>query len=244
MIFGARQQEYDLTTATVATTRQKRKRGERRTFAVTLAVCALLAFVVFAWVYGPAYVAYWNYAPREGDIVFQSLPRSRLVNAIEGGSQSPYSHCGIVAKQNGGWVVYEAYRNVAATPLKEFIFRGRDKGFAVYRFKQAYRKHIPATIENTRKYLGRPYDVRYRMDDDSIYCSELIYKAYRNASGGQQLGTLVRLGDLNWRPYESTIKHFERGPAPLDRIMITPKHLAQASQLELAFSHNIAVANP
>lgn len=229
--------------ATVTTTRQKRNRRERRIFAVTLAVCALLAFVVFACIYGPAFVAYWNYSPQEGDILFQSLPRSRLVNAIEGVSESPYSHCGIVSKQNGKWVVYEAYRNVEATPLKEFIFRGRNQGFAVYRLKPVHQQYIPATIKHVHNYLGRPYDVQYRMDDDHIYCTELIYKAYRDSSG-QQLGTLVRLGDLNWRPFENSIKHFENGPVPLDREMITPKDMAIANQLELVFAHNIAAANP
>ena len=216
---------------------------ERRIFVVTLAVCALLATSVFASVCGPAYVAYWNYSPLEGDILFQSLPHSRLVNAIEGVSQSPYSHCGIVSKQNGKWVVYEAYENVEATPLKEFIFRGRNQGFAVYRFKSNYQQYIPVTIKGVKTFLGRPYDVRYRMDDDRIYCTELIYKAYHQSSG-QQLGKLVRLGDLDWRPFENTIKHFERGPVPLDREMITPMHMAQASQLEIVFAHEIAANIP
>ena len=237
-------QESSITVATVATTRLKRNRRERRIFAVILAVFSLFVLTIFAWVYGPTYLAYWNYSPQEGDILFQSLPRSRLVNAIEGVSESAYSHCGIVAKQDGGWIVYEAYRNVEATPLREFIFRGRNQGFAVYRFKPAYQQFIPATIDKVQTFLGRPYDVRYRMDDDYIYCTELIYKAYRASSGGQQLGELVRLGDLNWRPYESTIKHFERGPVPLDRGITTPKAMAQADQLELVFAHKMNECPP
>jgi len=35
------------------------------------------------------------------------------------------------------------------------------------------------------KYLGRPYDYRYQLDDESIYCSELIYKSFRDATNGQ-----------------------------------------------------------
>lgn len=229
--------------ANVVSTRQKRDRKERRVLVVTLGFCTLLAFIAFGWAYGRAYVAYWNYSPQEGDILFQSLPHSRLVNAIEGVSQSPYSHCGIATRQDGKWVVYEAYRNVEVTPLREFVFRGRNQGFAVYRFKASYQQYIPATIESAKKYLGRPYDARYRMDDDRIYCTELIYKAYRQSSG-QQLGKLARLGDLNWHPFEDTIKHFENGPVPLDREMITPKDMAEASQLELVFGYNIAVGKP
>jgi hypothetical protein len=64
------------------------------------------------------------------------------------------------------------------------------------------------------------------MDDKRIYCTELIHKAYHESSG-QQLGTLVRLGDLNWRAPENTIRHFERGRLPLDREMTTPRQMAQ-----------------
>ncbi len=191
------------------------------------------------WAFGPAYVAYWSYSPQEGDILFQSLPHSRLVNAIEGVSESPYSHCGIVAKEDGAWVVYEAFHQVEVTPLKEFLFRGRNQGFAVYRLKEKYRQHIPDTLRNAKKYLGRPYDVRYRMDDECIYCSELIYKAYRDSTG-EELGSLARLGDLPWRPHEKTIIHFEGGPVPLDREIVTPKQMSLADQLELVFVHGIS----
>ena len=77
------------------------------------------------------------------------------------------------------------------------------------------------------------------MDDDQIYCTELIYKAFRDASGGQELGPLVRIGDLNWQPYEDTIKHYEGGPVPHDRRMITPKDMAEAEQLDRVFAHRL-----
>ncbi|QDT33037.1 YiiX/YebB-like N1pC/P60 family cysteine hydrolase [Thalassoglobus polymorphus] len=228
--------EGKLIPSTSLTAQQKRKQKDRQIFAGTLLVCGLVALIVYGWAFGPAYRAYWIYKPQEGDIIFQSLPRTRLVNAIEGVSDSPYSHCGIISKQNGKWVVYEAFRDVEMSPLREFIFRGRNQGFAVYRFRTEFQKDVPATIKNVKTFLGRPYDARYRMDDEAIYCSELIYKAYENASG-QQLGPLVKLGDLNWSPYQETIKYYEAGPVPLNREMITPKEMAQASQLELVFAH-------
>lgn len=76
----------------------RRNERSRRIVVVTAVACALLSFAVFAWVYGAAYVAFWSYQPLEGDVLFQSLPHSRLVNAIEGVTASPYSHCGMVAR--------------------------------------------------------------------------------------------------------------------------------------------------
>lgn len=225
---------------TVTRTRPNRRRRERWIVAGILTACVLLAGGVYGSAYGPAWRAYWSYAPQEGDILFQSLPRGLLVNAIEGVSGSPYSHCAIVSRQDGEWVVYEAYRQVEVTPLREFLFRGRERGFVVYRLKAEHQPQVPAMIEQVQSYLGRPYDARYRLDEERIYCSELIFKSYRDATDGQQLGKLVRLGDLNWQPYESTIQHFEGGPVPLEREMITPKELALSPQLELVFRYNLA----
>lgn len=202
----------------------------------------MLGLIVFVSINGASYFKDVDYAPEEGDILFQSLPHSRLVDAIEGVTDSPYSHCGIVSERQGRWVVYEALKDVRATPLPEFLSRGRKQGFAVYRLKPKFRKHIPDTIKHVRSLLGRPYDVRYRMDDQYIYCSELVFKGYQKATG-DELGKLVRLGDMNWRPYRSTIEFYENGPVPHDRKMITPRDLAKARQLKLVQSHNLTIAN-
>lgn len=186
----------------------------------------------------PAYVAYFNYEPKPGDMIFQSLSRNKLVNAIEGVTESRISHCGIVGREGGRWVVYEAYSGgVQATPLRAYLFRGRGYGYAVHRLKPEYQSYVPETLRCAQTYLGRPYDIRYRLDDEKIYCSELIYKAYRQASG-DALGQLVRFGDLNWQPHESAITYFEGGPVPLDREMITPIDLSKAPQLEKVYSFN------
>lgn len=194
-----------------------------------------------AWNAWSASVGYAQYEPHEGDVVFQSLPDGPVVWAIEGVTKSPYSHCGIVGRRDGQWIVFEAYRSVSATPLWTFVSRGRGGGFAVYRLREECRSHIPATLRCCETYLGRPYDIRYRMDDEKIYCSELVYKAFRDATAGQQLGDLVRFGDMDWGPYERLIRQIEGGPVPVDREMITPRDLARARQLEPVFSHNIAI---
>jgi len=125
--------------------------------------------------------------------------------------------------------------------LKTFLLRGRGGGCAVYRLREECRAHIPETLRCCEKYLGRPYDIRYRMDDEKIYCSELVFKAFRDATDGQQLGNLVKFGDMNWEPYEMLIRQIEGGPVPVDREMITPRDLAKARQLEPVFAHNISL---
>ena len=67
-----------------------------------------------------------------------------------------------------------------------------------------------------------------------IYCSELLYKAVRDATG-RKLGKIRKLGELNWRPYEQVIRHIESGSLPLDREMITPRDFSEAPELREVF---------
>ena len=184
-----------------------------------------------------------QYHPQVGDVLFQALPKGvDLVEAIEGVTDSNYSHCGVVVKsEEGDWRVFEAIGLVGSVSLESWTNRGRGRKFAAYRLKNEYATEIPKFLGALPKYALRPYDVRYRMDDDFIYCSELVYKAYRDATG-KPLGKLIRLGDMNWRPYVATIRKYEGGPPPLDRKMITPIDLSKAPQLKKVFDNGLAKA--
>ena len=190
--------------------------------------------LVFVFSFIPLVFAFGSYEPKEGDLYFQSLPRNAVINAIEGASESLYSHCGILVRKGGEWFVLEAIGPVRETPLAKWINQARDRHYDVFRLGEKHAENIPNFIKAARKYLGRPYDIRYRMDDEKIYCSELIFKGYRDATG-EQLGKLVKFGDLKWERHVSIIIAIE-GSIPVNRIMITPRHLSEAKQLEKVFS--------
>lgn len=175
------------------------------------------------------------YEPREGDVFFQSFPRNALTDAIEGVTRSPFSHCGILRRGEYGWLVIEAVEPVRETPLADWIRRGREGRYTVFRLKEPHRDRIPAMLAAARRYLGRPYDIRYRFDDEKIYCSELVYKAFRDAGGGE-LGRMQALGEMNWKPHKEFIRQLEGGAVPLDRTMITPRALSEAPQLEKVYT--------
>ena len=172
-----------------------------------------------------------SYKPQHGDIVFQSLPHIPIIDAIEGSTHSPYSHCGIVVKQDNVWHVLEAIGPVKLTRIEQWVSQGRDEAFSVYRLKPAFQPKIAAMITAAEKFIGLPYDIQYELDDEKIYCSELIYKGFLKASG-ERMGKTVKLGDLDWRPHEKVIREIAGDPVPLQREMITPRDLAQAEQLE------------
>jgi hypothetical protein len=178
-----------------------------------------------------------DYTPQEGDIVFQSLPHNAIIDTIEGSTGSPFSHCGILHQVGTEWKVIEAIGPVKETSVTAWEMQGRDGRFTVYRLKSKYRDKIPAFIKAAQGYEGLPYDIHYDMDDKAIYCSELIYKAFRKATG-EELGRLQKLSELKWEPYVAVIKQLEGGVVPLDRLLITPRSMSEATQLEKVFEES------
>jgi len=179
------------------------------------------------WAKSPA-----GYKPVSGDVIFQSFPHNPLTDLIESATESTYSHCGLVVVRPGGAVVLEAIGPVTETPLEQWIARGRDGAFAVYRLRHEYAGRVGEIIQAANRFRGRPYDSRYRFDDEKIYCSELVFKAFQKVTG-EELGVVRKLAEFNWKPNEAAIRRLEGGGLPLERKMISPKDLAAARQLRL-----------
>jgi len=184
----------------------------------------------------PVFYHYLRYSPQEGDVVFQSLPHNDLADAIEGITHSPYSHCGVVLRNDKGqWVVIESIFNVHETPLFLWILRGRGADIAAYRLDAGHAALVPEFKKNLLAHLGEPYDFEYDMSkNEGDYCSGLVYSAFAKTSG-EKMGTLQKLRDLDWKPYEHFILKEQGGKLPLDRVMITPASLASAPQLHEIF---------
>lgn len=197
-----------------------------------VAVLALLATTALAE------REFGGYEPKAGDVVFQSLGSSPLIDMIEGSTKSGYSHCGLVAQKDGKWVVIEAIGPVREIPLGDWIRQGHKDGFAAYRLKAPFASKADTFVKAAYTFLGRPYDIRYRLDDEKIYCSELVWKSFRKATG-EDLGRLMKLKELDWKPHVALIKQLENGDVPLEREIITPVAVARAPQLERVYTRDI-----
>ena len=216
-------------------------RGGRVRLVVLLLVFAVLvcAYRDQTWALLSRTPALWNYviySPREGDVVFQSLPHGGLVDAIEGVSHSTYSHCGVVLRdENGKWAVIESIGNVHETPLFQWIFRGRGGSLAAFRLDSKYAPLIPQFKKDLLAYSGDPYDFSYDMSQhQGVYCSDLVFLAFQQATN-EKLGSLERLGDLDWKGHTAFIRAEANGQLPLDRVLITPASLARAPQLHRVY---------
>ena len=134
-----------------------------------------------------------------GDLIFQTS-KSPQSNAIQLATKSKYSHCGIIYKIDGNFIVFEASSKVKKTPIKKWIESGKDHIYVVKRLKNASEILTSATLEKMKlisnKFNGKNYDSTFEWSDEKIYCSELIWKIYYQATG-IEIGKLKKLKDFD-----------------------------------------------
>ena len=113
---------------------------------------------------------------REGDVIFQTS-QSQQSPLIQIATRSKISHCGIIVMKNGKPYVLETLKTLVVTPLDKFIARGEG---GKYWLKRSNKENIKIKYDS---YLGKPYDLAFKFDNDKFYCSELIYDIYKNQLG-------------------------------------------------------------
>jgi hypothetical protein len=176
----------------------------------------------------------WLADKQAGDVVFQSLPHGPLVDAIEGVSGSPSSHCGILMRKEGDWVVAESIGTVRYTPLWQWVMRGRGAVVEAWRPRAPFAADAAKLMPPIERLWGLPYDFRYAPGEAEIYCSELVRIVYAEGQG-VTLGDWEALGTLNWKPHEAFIREMEGGALPLERPMVTPVSLTRDARLARVF---------
>ena len=202
-----------------------------RRISQAVALCLLLAAFLYA---ANPQVDLSQYDFRDGDIVFQHWS-NRLGNVICDVTESPLSHCGMIVHRNGEPQVIEAVGPVRYIALAKWMKQGQKQHFTQMRLRDVSKEQIAKTIKVAESMLGVPYDIQYELDDEKIYCSELVYKAYLRGAK-ISVGEIQKLGDLNWKPNEAFIREITGGDLPLEREMVSPASVARSSKLKLIYS--------
>lgn len=165
----------------------------------------------------------WGEAILPGDLVFQDLNCGERCELIRSVTNSPYSHVGVVVEADGERVVWEALAPVGPVPLREWVRRGIDRKVAVYRPRPALtalRADVEAAMEGM---AGRSYDGDYQWDEERIYCSELVAKAYADA--GQEL---VAPHTVDLGRHTDRVAMLSGGRLTPETLMVTPADLARS----------------
>jgi hypothetical protein len=169
---------------------------------------------------------------KTGDVVLQAS-RSRQSALIRQASESPYSHVGIVEVARDGVFVLEAVQPVSRTPWKRWRARGTGGKVTVLRAKGLEASVLSRVVAEAKRELGKPYDALFRWDEEALYCSELVAKAFERGAklhvGTQQHVKSLKLSaaDLALAP--------SLGIDP-EQTLLTPASLAHDRQFVVVHS--------
>ena len=190
-----------------------------------------------------------NFQLQEGDLLFQDLDSSALCDAIElvtpGYNDANFSHIGFIVSDDGKLKVLEAIPpKVILTELEDFLSRSKDKDgnpkVIVGRLKKEYKKAIPKAVEFAHKKIGVDYDGIFIMNNNSYYCSELLYEAFSKDSIFQlQAMTFLHpdSGDTlqTWKDY-----YAELGvKIPENELGINPGIMSLSKKIEIVHIYGI-----
>lgn len=173
---------------------------------------------------------------KDGDMIFQTSQSSQC-EALRIATKSKFSHCGIIYIKNGKSIVYEAVQPVKITPMEDWIKRGKGKNYVIKRLKNAEKTLTPYVLSKMKlegeKFNNKDYDLYFEWSDNKIYCSELLWKIYKNGAN-IELCNLQKLKDfnLNDKKVKVILKERYGNKIPLDEKVIAPSQIVNSAILE------------
>ena len=164
---------------------------------------------------------------KEGDVIFQTS-LSQQSPLIQMATRSKISHCGIIVIKDGKPYVLETLKTLVITPLDKFIARGENGKYWV---KRSNKENVKINYES---YLGIPYDLAFKFDNDKFYCSELIYDIYKNQLGielckPKKVSDYLILGLSNLPQLE---KVMEKREITKEQYVVAPVDIFESDYLE------------
>lgn len=127
---------------------------------------------------------------QDGDVIVQDSKVEKILQvfAMEGG----FTHVGIVEARPEGSVVIESADKVVETPMSEFLARGDEGAFAVYRLKGLTPEQGKSVVAAARQQIGKPNDFFLKRGWEQLYSSELVRLAFNDI--GVEVGRAQKVG--------------------------------------------------
>ena len=172
---------------------------------------------------------------QDGDIIFQTS-QSPQCEAVRIATNSKFSHCGIIYDINGKWFVFEAVQPVKLTSFEDWIQHGKDNKYVVKRLKNTA-VLTPVILQKMKNYSqqfdGKEYDAYFEWTDNRIYCSELVWKIYKNGSD-IELCPLRELKEfnLNDKRVQKILSERYGNAIPFNEKVVAPSNLVESDLLK------------
>lgn len=186
---------------------------------------------------------------KNGDVVFQTQFNWQSA-AVMIGTDSRYTHIGVVKATPIGNVVIEAGDTIHEVAADEWFKQGFLHRYAIYRYRNLLPRYAEKVANNAVALEGRAYDYDFSLKNENIYSSELVYKAFRDA--GVDVGKPQKLRQLNidnpiikyllsqrWQkiPQCSNLNYEECRNIIDSQGVVTPANIADDLNLELIYSN-------
>lgn len=195
----------------------------------------LLSFLLTGLFFQPDLSAQNSAALKNGDLIFIVNP-SGQGQAIQLATHSRYTHVGIVFIEDGKTVVYHAVEPVIKSSLQDFVSMSKDKTYEIKRLKNQQllsEKKVALLLAAAREDLGKHYDLAFGWDDEKLYCSEYVWKIYKQALD-LEIGSLkpLRSFDLSHPAVKQKLRERYGDRIPMEEKMISPGDMYDSSLLE------------
>jgi hypothetical protein len=136
---------------------------------------------------------------RDGDIVFLQSTSNWVWGFIELSqftqdiTDSPFTHVALAALEDGDVVLYDIDTpGPGRTSFGMMMASSKTAAVAVKRLRPEFQPYVPGAIEYCRHVYANhlPFDKQLKLDNDRLYCAELIEVAFR--SSGLELSQPTR----------------------------------------------------
>ncbi|MCL7753872.1 YiiX/YebB-like N1pC/P60 family cysteine hydrolase [Polaribacter sp. Z022] len=193
-----------------------------------------------------------NFELKQGDLLFQNTGTDEIDNAIKDVTATSlsknYSHIGIAMKDEGKWFVIEAIpkEGICKTPLLKFLNRNKNKHnksqTTVARLDSIYQPYISKAIAYGIERLNTPYDAIFLWDDNSYYCSELVYKMFSSQNLLKNdipfLTHPMTFNDKTGKPMQSWVNYYKTRNQPIPEGIEGTNPNLMASSPHIKFIHD------
>ena len=125
---------------------------------------------------------------QNGDLIFVGAQTEELSGAINRvtkiNDETNFDHVGLIEKTTDSIFVLHAapMGGSQREEIHHFYTSQSEKKnkIVIYRLKNEYQSTIPYAITKAKTMLGKPYNWLYILNDDELYCSDFVERAFRD----------------------------------------------------------------
>ncbi len=149
---------------------------------------------------------------------------------------------GIIYQKDNELYVFEAVQPVKLTPLNDWVKRGENGHYVVKRLKNSKEILTSEKLSEMKtigdRFKGKNYDLYFEWSDKRIYCSELVWKIYKEALG-LEIGELETLKDfdLTDKIVKEKMKERYGDNIPRNELVISPAAMFNSEKLITVFKN-------